>query len=414
MVLVFGGLLWALGLGATINSWCKRFDTHRSGDGEWVLLVSTSVLVTWGGAILLASAPTWIRGGVNSSIPREKIWLSRVPSLYFFVLNFNIYSLHLSFLTLVLRVCLSCFIYKGASYLLVWSLLRKHLANVLSLVGKNLFKWATLVSRLRFASLFRNLKEVHIQPHVVSFTIKSCLVFLIFSLQLIQELFTSSEAFLYLPSTQWMHRQHTNLISKRRRQKQMQRQPFLSRVACEGREGRHNRRTPGFTERERERERGVWGGWGRGERGGRLRAPSLAGAALSLGPVPPAMDVAEGAGEPATPRFPASSLPGSEARMQGRERGTLLLHGRLGGPPLWGDRGRGGGAGCHQARAPPPIPSSRSPCSSATDHRRSISAWGGCGLDLCARPAIIARASWWRQHGALHRFELAHQAGRRR
>jgi hypothetical protein len=125
---------------------------------------------------------------------------------------------------------------------------------VLSLVGKNLFKWATLVSRLRFASLFRNLKEVHIQPHVVSFTIKSCLVFLIFSLQLIQELFTSSEAFLYLPSTQWMHRQHTNLISKRRRQKQMQRQPFLSRVACEGREGRHNRRTPGFTERERERE----------------------------------------------------------------------------------------------------------------------------------------------------------------
>jgi len=28
-------------------------------------------------------APMWIRGSVNSSIPREKIWLSRVPYFYF-------------------------------------------------------------------------------------------------------------------------------------------------------------------------------------------------------------------------------------------------------------------------------------------------------------------------------------------
>jgi hypothetical protein len=49
-------------VGASRKAWCKRFETQRSGDGEWVLLVSTCVLVTQGGAILLVSAPTWIRG----------------------------------------------------------------------------------------------------------------------------------------------------------------------------------------------------------------------------------------------------------------------------------------------------------------------------------------------------------------
>jgi hypothetical protein len=38
-------------VGASRQAWCTRFETHRSGDGERVLLVSTCVLVTQGGAI---------------------------------------------------------------------------------------------------------------------------------------------------------------------------------------------------------------------------------------------------------------------------------------------------------------------------------------------------------------------------
>jgi hypothetical protein len=39
-------------VGASRKAWCTRFETHRSGDGERVLLVSTCVLVTQRGAIL--------------------------------------------------------------------------------------------------------------------------------------------------------------------------------------------------------------------------------------------------------------------------------------------------------------------------------------------------------------------------
>jgi hypothetical protein len=39
-------------VGASRKAWYTRFETHRSGDGERVLLVSTCVLVTQGGAIL--------------------------------------------------------------------------------------------------------------------------------------------------------------------------------------------------------------------------------------------------------------------------------------------------------------------------------------------------------------------------
>jgi hypothetical protein len=39
-------------VGASRKAWCTRFETHRSEDGEQVLLVSTWVLVTQGGAIL--------------------------------------------------------------------------------------------------------------------------------------------------------------------------------------------------------------------------------------------------------------------------------------------------------------------------------------------------------------------------
>jgi hypothetical protein len=39
-------------VGASRQAWCTRFETHRSRDGERVLLVSTCVFVTQGGAIL--------------------------------------------------------------------------------------------------------------------------------------------------------------------------------------------------------------------------------------------------------------------------------------------------------------------------------------------------------------------------
>jgi hypothetical protein len=39
-------------VGAWRKAWCTRFETHHSGDGERVLLVSTCVLVTQGGEIL--------------------------------------------------------------------------------------------------------------------------------------------------------------------------------------------------------------------------------------------------------------------------------------------------------------------------------------------------------------------------
>jgi hypothetical protein len=39
-------------VGASRQACCTRFETHRSGDGERVLLVSNCVLVTQGGAIL--------------------------------------------------------------------------------------------------------------------------------------------------------------------------------------------------------------------------------------------------------------------------------------------------------------------------------------------------------------------------
>jgi hypothetical protein len=39
-------------VGASRQAWCTRFETHRSGDGEWVILLSTCVLVTQEGAIL--------------------------------------------------------------------------------------------------------------------------------------------------------------------------------------------------------------------------------------------------------------------------------------------------------------------------------------------------------------------------
>jgi hypothetical protein len=39
-------------VGASRKTWYTQFETHRSEDGEHVLLVSTWVLVTWEGAIL--------------------------------------------------------------------------------------------------------------------------------------------------------------------------------------------------------------------------------------------------------------------------------------------------------------------------------------------------------------------------
>jgi hypothetical protein len=95
-------------VGASTSSWCTRFETHRSEDGERVLL-STWVLVTRGGTILLVSAPTWIRGKrqLLDTMGKKSDCLVCALSLLL-ALNFSIYILHLSFLALVLLVCLYC------------------------------------------------------------------------------------------------------------------------------------------------------------------------------------------------------------------------------------------------------------------------------------------------------------------
>ena len=61
-------------VGAPRRRSCTRFETRHSGDGERVFLVDSCS--SWcKGAIPFVGAPTWTRGSVNSSIPREKICL---------------------------------------------------------------------------------------------------------------------------------------------------------------------------------------------------------------------------------------------------------------------------------------------------------------------------------------------------
>jgi hypothetical protein len=68
-------------VGASRKAWCTRFKTHRSGDGERVLLVSTCVLVTQGGQYSKLVLQRGLGGSINFLIPQENIRSSLV-SLY--------------------------------------------------------------------------------------------------------------------------------------------------------------------------------------------------------------------------------------------------------------------------------------------------------------------------------------------
>ena len=74
-------------VGALRQDVCTRCEARRSGDGEGVFLVITCSLVKPRELYPCVGAPTWIRGERHSSIPRKKIWLSRVSYFYFKQLN---------------------------------------------------------------------------------------------------------------------------------------------------------------------------------------------------------------------------------------------------------------------------------------------------------------------------------------
>jgi hypothetical protein len=114
-------------MGASRQAWCTRFETHRSGDGERVLLVSTCVFVTQGGAILYVSAPTWTRGKRQLLDTTRKNLVASCPSYLLLTLTFST-SIPLSSFFVLVLACFSCVLHilPRLSYcLLVCYLLRK-------------------------------------------------------------------------------------------------------------------------------------------------------------------------------------------------------------------------------------------------------------------------------------------------
>ena len=74
-------------VGAPRQEDCTRCESRRSGDGEVSFLVITYSLLKQGSYTLVWVLQRGLGGSVNSSIPREKIWLSCVPYFYFKQLN---------------------------------------------------------------------------------------------------------------------------------------------------------------------------------------------------------------------------------------------------------------------------------------------------------------------------------------
>ena len=70
-------------VGAPRSEACTQYEARRSGDGERAFLVITCFLVEQGSNTLVWVLQRGLGGSVNSSIPREKIRLSRVLYLYF-------------------------------------------------------------------------------------------------------------------------------------------------------------------------------------------------------------------------------------------------------------------------------------------------------------------------------------------
>jgi hypothetical protein len=105
-----------------------------------VLVVSTWVLVTWGGAILLLSAPTWIRGERQLLDTTGQDLVVSCTSLLSSLI-FSTCIPHLSFLGLVLLVLIVFFVsWLGCFICLSVIFAKETLATVLSLVEKNLFR----------------------------------------------------------------------------------------------------------------------------------------------------------------------------------------------------------------------------------------------------------------------------------
>ena len=70
-------------VGAPRREACTRCEARRSGDGESAFLVIICSLVKQGSNTLVWVLQRGLGGSVNSSIPREKIQLSRVFYFYF-------------------------------------------------------------------------------------------------------------------------------------------------------------------------------------------------------------------------------------------------------------------------------------------------------------------------------------------
>ena len=75
-------------VGAPRQEACTRCEASRFGDGEEVFLVITCSLVKQGSDTVVWVLQRVLWGSVNSSIPREKIQLSRVLRIYIQALNF--------------------------------------------------------------------------------------------------------------------------------------------------------------------------------------------------------------------------------------------------------------------------------------------------------------------------------------
>ena len=74
-------------MGAPRREDCTRCEARRSGDGEGAFLVITCSLVKQGSDTFVCVLQRGLGGSVNSSIPQEKIRLSRVSYFYFKQLN---------------------------------------------------------------------------------------------------------------------------------------------------------------------------------------------------------------------------------------------------------------------------------------------------------------------------------------
>ena len=90
-------------MGAPRQEACTRCEARRFGDGEGVFLVITCSLVKQGSDTLVWVLQCGLGGIVNSSIPREKIRLSRVSCIYIQAINLFRYDPYFPLLVCLTR-----------------------------------------------------------------------------------------------------------------------------------------------------------------------------------------------------------------------------------------------------------------------------------------------------------------------